>query len=362
MPTDHCFPVRKTYYSMDVAKMICALLIISAHVSPFGIVVKGETVQRINFALQNILARTPTPFFFVCTGFLLFRNQDPEHLNMDKIRRCALRLAGRYAVWSLVYLPLSIALLFEDERGLKHAIFSYIRNFFLTSSYRHLWYLNAAAFAVALTGFFLWRKFRPAHVVAISFAFYLAGLLEQSWFGFLLPLREQAPQVWSLLVLVKKVIVTTRNGLFDGFFYVALGMGLALGCFRVLSRKKALAGLLVSLTALTLEAGLLERFGSIRGYDMYLCSAFCCFFGFQAMMADGSRRFWHPAFRSLSALMYYVHLMMLELVKALLQGHERALSSPLPFLMTVATSVLVSLFIMEMSRKEKGRWLGVLYR
>lgn len=59
--------IKMNYSSLDIAKYICALLIIPIHVSPF------TSDSTLNFYFVNVLARIAVPLFFVISGFLFFR-------------------------------------------------------------------------------------------------------------------------------------------------------------------------------------------------------------------------------------------------------------------------------------------------
>ena len=51
---------RKNYYALDVAKLICALLVICIHTGPLL-----DVNIDANFVLVQVLARLAVPLFFV---------------------------------------------------------------------------------------------------------------------------------------------------------------------------------------------------------------------------------------------------------------------------------------------------------
>ena len=113
---------------------------------------------------------------------------------------------------------------FSEEEKVSHPLLIFARNFVFTGSYIHFWYLPSLIVAVALVSFLLYKGVRPRTIVLIAGGFYFVGLFAQSWFGFIRPLESRLPVLWSALKTVQTVIVTTKDGLFDGFLFVAIGM------------------------------------------------------------------------------------------------------------------------------------------
>ena len=57
------------------------------HVAPFGAAEKSSGKAMFNYFFQNYLARIAVPFFFVSTGFLLFRKMAPGQIDESRIRK-----------------------------------------------------------------------------------------------------------------------------------------------------------------------------------------------------------------------------------------------------------------------------------
>lgn len=58
----------REYSAIDLAKFICAILVVSGHVAPFGLT-DNEMLQLLNYGIQQWLARIAVPFFFISSGF-----------------------------------------------------------------------------------------------------------------------------------------------------------------------------------------------------------------------------------------------------------------------------------------------------
>lgn len=212
---------KQNYNAIDLTKFICAILVVTIHIAPFG---DNENLRFFNYGIQNYLARIAVPFFFVTSGFLLYRKSTLENFSMDRTFKYALRLLRLYIIWSLIYLPLNIKIFLGNGQSIIHSVLVYIRNFIFTGSYTQLWYLNATIFAVILISFLLKKHIAPKKIIIYAAVFYFAGLFAQSYFGVIRPLRDLTPNLWHMLKLLSKIIVTTRDGLFEGFLFVAIGM------------------------------------------------------------------------------------------------------------------------------------------
>ena len=129
------------------------------HVPPFGSANATPLAQAGNFFLRFYLGRIAVPFFFISAGFFLFRKTDPTAYDPTPCKQYILRILRLYGVWTVLYLPWVIRDARADGKTLLTGTVSFLRNFLLTGSYNHLWYLPALAVAVALVS---WLYFLPA--------------------------------------------------------------------------------------------------------------------------------------------------------------------------------------------------------
>ena len=185
-------PTSRQYPAVDIAKLLCAVLIVMIHVPPFGSANATPLAQAGNFFLRFYLGRIAVPFFFISAGFFLFRKTNPTAYDPTPCKQYILRILRLYSVWTVLYLPWVIRDARADGKTLLTGTVSFLRNFLLTGSYNHLWYLPALAVAVALVSWLLRKGVTPGRVLCISFLLYCVGLLGQSWFFLLKPLEGTA--------------------------------------------------------------------------------------------------------------------------------------------------------------------------
>ncbi|MCH5188171.1 MAG: acyltransferase [Oscillospiraceae bacterium] len=352
----------KQYNAIDLAKFLCAILVVTIHVSPFGNAYKTGSLAFFNHSVQNYLARIAVPFFFVSSGFFLFQKTNSENFNIQVTKKYVLKLFKLYLIWSAVYLPLNIILFFRDNKGIFHAILIYIRNFIFDGSYYHLWYVPAAIFAVALISVLLYKRVTPKKILIIAGVFYIAGLFDQSWFGFIEPLILRSHYIWKMRMLVQNIIVTTRNGLFEGFLFAGIGMYFA--CCKVnISRKHALMGFIISMLLMAVEAFTVIHFNIARAYNMYLFLVPAVFYMFLIVrdteLPDSKI---YKSLRILSQLIYFMHIWVLVVVDAALSIIDPGLEkTSLRFVLILFTTIICSIIVMKISDFSKFKWLKKLY-
>lgn len=352
---------KQNYNAIDLAKFICAILVVMIHVPPFGTSIETKWIDILSFFVRNYLARIAVPFFFVTSGFFLYKKTSLNELNISLIKQYVLKLLRFYILWSAIYFPFNLMVIISADRPF-YAGVGYIRDFIFFRSYSHLWYLNATIFAVVLITYLLYKRITIKKILVIAFIFYFAGLFAQSWFGLILPLKENAPHIWTILKLIQMVIVTTRDGLFAGFLFVGLGMLFAFDKVNM-TRKQALIGFVVSMTLMFIEVFSLEYFNFIREYDKYLFLVPATFFMFSIIrdikLPDHKI---YKNLRILSSLVFFIHPWIQEIVKKVLSMISEGLETTcLSFVVTLVMTIICSIITIKASNTTRFKWLKNLY-
>lgn len=351
---------KKNFESIDIMKFLCAILVVAIHISPLGS--NDSTIAKLfNYGIQHYLARIAVPFFFMCTGFLVFRKTELESFSITVGIQYAKKTYKLYLLWTLIYSPFIIKGIMSHNRGVIYGLIGFIRNFLFVGSYTHLWYLNASAFAVLLISILLYKRIRISWIVGGGLVLYLIGLLPQSYFG-LFENFKAYPFIWNSAKLFEKIIVTTRNGLFEACLFVGLGMLLAYKPIQ-LSAKVSSIGFCCSMLFMLFEVAMLTYCKWIRGYDMYLFLVPSSFFLFYFVSHIEVKN--HRIYRFLrlsSSLIYFTHLWINSLVgKAYTWGGIDASRTGLQFITSLVLSILVSYLIITLSKCKYWGWLKKLY-
>lgn len=343
------------YPSLDLMKFICSILVVMIHLTPFG------EYEFLNFVIHNYVARIAVPYFFVTSGFLLFRKTSYDNFNMNYTFKYALRLLRMYLIWSVIYFYLNYKIIINDERGLLHGILVYIRDFLFVGSNGGLWYLNATIFAVILISILVKKKCSLRRIILLAGILYILGLFDQSWFGLITPLR-QIPELWSGLRMLQKIISTTRNGLFEGFLFVGFGMIFAFNLVKI-TRSKALWGFIISMFFMFIETVVVRHFNLAKQQDMYLFLIPVTFFLFDFVMhMEIKERKIYRTLRTLSVLIFYTHVWIIIIVKESFDYLKIDVNSTtLRFVLVIFLSIIVSYGILKISKMKQFWWLQYLY-
>lgn len=351
---------NKQYNAIDLAKFICAVFVVAIHVPPFGSSEGTTILGYLNFFIQDYLARIAVPFFFITSGYFLFKKTDRNNFDIKPAKQYVLKLIKLYLIWSVIYFPVRLGSIISDKKGIIHGVISYFKDFIFSTSYSHLWYLNALIFATIVISVLLYKRVKPAYIIAGGGIFYFLGLFGQSWFGFLEPFRGTF--IWDILKDVQGIITTTRDGLFDGLIFVGIGMLFAYYEIK-LSKKQALAGLGISLILLFAESFGLQYLGYSRSHDTYLFLIPAAFFLFAVIrniqLPDSNN---YKKMRTLSSLIYFIHPWIKIILGAVtyIIFKTQALFL-INFVLTFAIAYLLSSAVIKLSEKPKGKWLKNLY-
>lgn len=263
------------YKGIDVVKFVMAILVVVLHTHPFY-----GVNDKLNFITADILGRIAVPFFFTATGFLLMQKNEKDNDRVwERTKKYILKILKLYIIWTAFYLPVIIYTnVISNNEGIIYGILTSVRDFIFVGSYAHLWYLPATAAGVLIV-FFLKEKIGEGWSGFCFFLLFLAGLLAQSYFGILKALAEESKVIWGGLLLIKKIMVTTRNGIFFGSFFLYMGGWIAQR-YREIHLKKWVIWLGVALSVIFLgyEEVWLHRLGWVRERDMYFMLIPAAFF------------------------------------------------------------------------------------
>lgn len=346
-PLSECNEI-KNFYGIDVTRFICAFLVVAIHIAPFG---DDEKFCWLNYGVQEYLARIAVPFFFMSSGFLFFRKIDKDSFSLERAYKHVLKLGRLYIIWTLIYGYYII----EDmiyRGGVMRSTLRFVKNFILVGTYLHLWYLPAVIFATLLISILLYKKFPIEKIVIVSAIFYFFGLFAQSYFGIIMPLHK-IEWLWTILRIIGKIINTTRDGLFEGFFFVAIGMLMAYKpvCIKF---RSALIGFFISMILLLTETIIVRYLGWNREQDMYIMLVPSTFFLFYLVShIELKENAIYINLRFMSNLIYYMHLLIRNVMWIFL-GYDS-------FMLTTIVLIICSIIIIKASNINKFRWLRKIY-
>ena len=347
---------RRRYNAVDLTKFILSLMVVMIHVHPFGI---GKSRADINFLFMAVLPRIAVPFFFVISGFLLYKKTTLNGFSLKPTKTYLLKLLRLYLIWSVIYFPCRFNGVFRAKDGVLNGIKRYVRDLFL-GSYIHLWYLAATIAAVLVISLLIKAGMKPRGVMVIATCLYAVALLFQSWYGLIRPFVEQNAELKSFLQAAQRILLTTRKGIFTSMIFVGIGMIFAFYKVR-LSQRAAFAGFCVSMALMIFEAYFVKYMKLAREDDIYIMLVPATFFLVSLVLhADLPDKKIYGTLRTMSTLIYFTHLW----IKNFVYDAMRSIGfkdTPLRFVIIVAITLLVSYLIMKLSEIKFFKWLKYLY-
>ena len=351
---------KPVYNAIDAAKFLCAIMIVMIHIAPLG---ENETFHFANFIIKNWGGRTGVPFFFITSGYFLYRKTNYENFIWQPTKNYLLKILRLYILWTIIYFPLCLGWIINNKNGTLHAFLGWVRDFLFTGSYTQLWYLNATIVGGLLCSFLLYKRIKIKYILIIAGALYAVGLLAQSWFGVIRPIKDMFPSIWSVLKIVEKVIVTTRNGVFEAFLFMSIGMLFAFKKIKF-SKRAAVTGFSLSYLLMLAELIIVSYFNFSRKYDMYVFlvpTSFFMFYIVKNMKLENKKIY--PVLWQLSMLIFLLHLWIEKLVSEFF-GYcfdFEIESTCWDFIITLIITIAASLLIIRLSENRRFQWLKRLY-
>ena len=186
--------------------------------------------------------------------------------------------------------------------------------------------------------------FKKELILAFSFVFYLIGLLGQFYAG----LIESNTLLSGIAEKYYSIFSTTRNGLFDGFMFVSLGL-IASKVPVKLEKKTNFALFCTAMLLFFVELIVVRKYNLVRENATYLSLIPASWFLFRytaAVPGYYPRRYLQ--YRDISALLFYSHIMVGGVV---MQALSSDVNSIIRYLTVTSVSIFVSLVIIWTSKR-----------
>ncbi len=305
-------------------KFVMAIVVVAIYTRPEWSF-NSSLVKEIFESIYSIAV----PFFFMASGFLLFRKIS---LPLDKegekrIKTYIKRIFKLYLIWTLIYLPLSIYGFYLDGMPILKSIAVFFRNILLIGeNYMSwpLWYLLALIVAVGIIYILLKIRVPENWIVVISLIMAIMGL------G--LDYCKENSILQPITDMDFSVFQKTRNGFFVGYLYVALG----LLCSRI--KEVPLIGVIslfvVGIIGIILKLPLANAF-IVLSLFFYSASTQCC------NLTIGTSK----ELRVMSSIIYFTHMLIMAIL-VLLVGLMRGI-----LLFFIVTLMISRLFMRHSDSK-----------
>lgn len=264
------------YNGIDLFKIIGSIAVIAIH-----------TLNKNIFILKWAV-----PFFFLSTGFLLYRENENKEGEELRLRKSIYHFIRLYLVWTLVYSPLAFyKYIFIDKLSIVRSIYCFFRDLiFMGEHYNSwmLWYLLAVIYGLCIILFFVKCGFSLGEIV-------IAGLFIR-WIGAIIDWITLNTFDTSALNCMGEIIdETIKTGrLFSGVFFIALGGGL-----RKIKLRNWVGIFFIAFGVL------FERIGIYPDLIMTITSVGILIFSSTLKFKDSVI---FPFMRTMSTVIYFIHL------------------------------------------------------
>lgn len=245
--------MQKNYTTIDVAKLFFAICIVLLHSYAYQIL-----PGFLPFAFEKAVLRLAVPFFFVASGFFLGKKIIREGSADTVIKAYIKRLLAPLLFWGGINTMIEICK-FVNENLPAGEIAKQILKHILFYPYGAMWYVYASIIgALLLRPFLNYNKMNAALIIGACL--YAVALLCNNYY-FISEYIGIAPVIDKYM----DIFVSARNGVFVGFFMLALGVKTAslekyaggLGLFTLISYLIYLAEIVVIHNGTAIDDGAL---------------------------------------------------------------------------------------------------------
>ncbi len=349
-----CLKDKKEFGLIDIFRMICAIGVIAIHLKPMSTFGK-----EVNFFVSNVLTRLCVPFFFLTSGFFLFKKIG----DWGKLKKYIINIFKLYVIYTIINIPLIIKDYEGTEKGMRWCIDTFIKSFFLWGSYNQLWYFVALIVAALLLNFLVSHlKLKDRYIVAISIILIGIGVLGNSYSE----IMKSYLGNWKISVDYYETFNTTRNGFFFGFPFIYMGYLINKNKDKIYYNHWYIVIGAVMFGIMTTEAYFLRDYlKPWMGVDMSFCliptslSLFLLllFIPLSDKIVNKAKHF-----RKTSLILFGTHMIVnIQVRNVIKMIVGKNIKSFYSFLIVVAIDIALAELIIYLSNKKYFKWLKHLY-
>lgn len=329
---------EKQYNGVDLLKIIMAVFVITIHTQPF---VNSKSILFFN--VYRIIVSTAVPIFFISSGFLIFSKIENQE-NEKKIWKSLIKVIKLYAIWTLIYMPLTIYEYATNNEPFVNDVLFFIRSLFFIGgrfSTMHLWYLLSLIYSLLLTGILLKFKIKIRIIYFISLLLFVFGSTMTVWINKTVVLNhyvQKAVQYYSY--------VFPNGSLFIGMFYFLTGI--------IISKFNCDISILASISFMIF-------FDNIFIQELYFpisIAVFAIIIFFFAVSIRVDNNMMYKKLREASTVFYFMHIMFWTIYKIIIQdAFHSGIDS---FIITLICCIFMSTLLIKLKEKSAFKWIDYI--
>ncbi len=337
---------KSNYIGLDFFKIIGAFLVVAIHIHPLKSYSLGAS-----YVLTEIICRVAVPIFFLCSGFFL----GGKLQDWKKTRKYIGHILKMYVLWTILYMPQIFLRFWSATDTVLTNMLRIGQRILLIGSYIQLWYLLATIVAVWILYLLVHSiGFSKKTVLCIAFLLYVIGLLGNGYAK--LTMSSQVGR--AVLVAYRIILLTTRNGIFFGLLFIALGYYIGIHKNKIKKYPYFLLGV-VSLVLMYLEDRAITNWIGEGAHDMYLFTvptAVFLFLGFAFWNIKDRYQGVGARLRQYATDIFLVHLLINFYSKRFLGMFGVKLNnSLLHYVIVIILSIVISCLLQQVRKWRKAK-------
>ena len=250
--------MRKALGFVDIAKFLFAIGIVAIHSGCFS----GHDMG--SWLTMHGILRLAVPFFFCASGFFFYRSlrksDDIKSTTITFIKR----LIIPFVFWLVANLPMVIYNYVKDGDSISTILLKLGRGL-VFYPWGAMWFVLALIVAVLLIVPF-YKRGKLSYAVLIGLGLYVIGLLFNTYYFVV-----HGTPLQGAIDGILKVVNSMRNGVFEGMFFVSIGMFISqLRMERRIKYNVNFVMLLVSYAMLFLEIVLTKDLPHADDHSLFI--------------------------------------------------------------------------------------------
>ena len=325
---------KRYYYSIDIMKYICAIMVLCIHMAPFE-----QISPLLNDIWGSVICRVAVPFFFISSGFFFFKKEGNRKKNFMAYAK---RILILYGIYTVVYLGV---LLIKNQ--LKSPV-RIVQEILFSGVCIHLWYFVAVIVGIGMI-ILLEKLVSEKAIMIISITTYMIGTLSSTYYSLLF----EGNMIGDVISKYMEIFLSVRNGIFFGMIFVMLGKFMINREEKIVNKSLAFWIVLfgIAMCVMCVEGIAINKLTTkVYGRDLFLVLPLCAYamFGLILKMNQYIKNV-HGSIcgylRNISTLFYAMHYVFIFFIPM-----ENVL---VKFILIIIVNTLVSFMIVWSSKKIK---------
>lgn len=322
--------MKKQLAFVDMAKFGFAIGVVLIHSGCLA----GSDMP--SWLIMHGILKLAVPFFFCAAGFFLYESLQKTQETDQAVKKYLKRLLIPLCFWLTLNLPVVVFGYLKDGNGISEILLKLGRDL-IFYPWGAMWFVSALIVATLLIMPF-YKKNRLQYTVILGLLLYLIGLVFNNYYFVVQGTALQRP-IDSILGFAGSM----RNGIFEGMFFVAIGMYISkLREEHRYSRKTVSLLLLISYVLLLAEIILIKNLPHRDDDSLFIMFIMVipCLLLFLSDLPFIKHN--TKLFRNYSTGIYFSHRFILAIVMFLLKPYNSWLGFTIT--LTVAITVLGILY------------------